>query len=97
MPRFEGRERGVLWGAEIGDLAGVEIEAMRFGWDVVIRGSVAEGARLEIIPIPGLGFCAECQRKVPVLERFDACPGCGGYDLEVTEGEQMKIKEIEVE
>ncbi|MEQ1712058.1 MAG: hydrogenase maturation nickel metallochaperone HypA, partial [Hyphomicrobium sp.] len=31
---------------EIGPLAGVEVEALRFGFDVVMRGSVAEGAVL---------------------------------------------------
>ena len=39
---------------EIGPLAGVEIEALRFGFDVVTRNSLAEGARLEIIEMSGV-------------------------------------------
>jgi hydrogenase nickel incorporation protein HypA/HybF len=34
---------------EIGTLAAVEPEALRFCFDVVTRGSCAEGARLEIV------------------------------------------------
>jgi len=34
---------------EIGQLAGVEPQAMAFCFDAVTRGSVAEGARLEIV------------------------------------------------
>jgi hydrogenase nickel insertion protein HypA len=45
-----------LW-LEIGALAGVEPDALRFGFDVVTRGSVAEGARLEIIEHPGQAWC----------------------------------------
>ena len=37
---------------EIGQLAGVEVEAMRFCFDAVTRGSLAEGANLEIIRLP---------------------------------------------
>ncbi len=39
---------------EVGRLAAVEIEALRFGFDVVMRGSLAEKARLEIIETEGL-------------------------------------------
>ncbi|WP_141104321.1 hydrogenase maturation nickel metallochaperone HypA, partial [Noviherbaspirillum denitrificans] len=38
---------------EIGALAGVEVEAMRFCFDAVVKDSVADGARLEIIESPG--------------------------------------------
>ena len=56
---------------EIGVLSGVEIEAMRFGFDVVIKGSIAEGARLEIIDIPGTAWCMQCMDTVAIRQRFD--------------------------
>jgi hydrogenase nickel incorporation protein HypA/HybF len=82
---------------EIGDLAGVEVEAMRFGFDVVTRGTLAEGAQLQIIERPGEAWCLQCAKTVPVKQRFDACPDCGSYQLQVTGGEEMRIKELEVE
>ena len=82
---------------EIGGLAGVEIEAMRFCFDAVTRGSLAEGARLEIIEVPGEARCMKCAKTVTVSQRFEACPDCGSYRLQVTGGEQMRIKELEVE
>ena len=82
---------------EIGGLSGVELEAMRFGFDVVVKDSLASGAKLEIIEIPGTAWCLHCARTVPVKQRFDACPGCGGYQLQVTGGDEMRIKELEVE
>ena len=82
---------------EIGSLAGVEIEAMRFGFDVVMKGSLADGARLEIIERPGQAWCLPCAKTVAVEQRFDACPECGSYQLQVTDGEEMRIKELEVE
>ena len=82
---------------EIGALSGVEIEAMRFGFDAVTRGSLAEGAVLEIISLPGTAWCLPCAREVEVAQRYDACSLCGGYQLQVTGGEEMRIKDLEVE
>jgi hydrogenase nickel incorporation protein HypA/HybF len=82
---------------EIGGLSGVEVEALRFGFDVVTRGTLAEGAALEIVELPGEAWCLQCSRTVPVKQRFDACPACGGYQLQVTGGEEMSIRELEVE
>ena len=82
---------------EIGALSGVEVEAMRFGFDVVMLGSMAEGAELEIIELPGTAWCLPCAREVEVAQRYDACPLCGGYQLQVTGGEEMRIKDLEVE
>ncbi len=81
---------------EIGGLSGVELDAMRFGFDAVTRGTLADHARLEIIEVPGQAWCMQCGKKVPLKQRFDACPDCGGYQLQVTGGEEMRIKELEV-
>jgi hydrogenase nickel incorporation protein HypA/HybF len=82
---------------EIGDLAGVEIEAMRFCFDAVTRNSLAEGSALHIINSPGLAWCMQCSKQVAIHQRFDECPDCGSYQLQVTSGDEMKIKELEVE
>ena len=82
---------------EIGELSGVEVEAMRFCFDVVMLGTLADGARLEIIHVPGQAWCTQCNKSVTVQQRFDPCPDCGGYPLQITDGEQMLIKELEVE
>ncbi|MET0089554.1 MAG: hydrogenase maturation nickel metallochaperone HypA [Candidatus Thiodiazotropha sp.] len=82
---------------EIGELSGVEVEAMRFGFEVVSRGSLADGATLEIIDVPGSARCMQCGKSVRVRQRFDACPDCGSYQIQVTGGEEMRIKELEVE
>jgi hydrogenase nickel incorporation protein HypA/HybF len=82
---------------EIGGLSGVEVEAMRFGFDVVMQGSLAEGAELEVVETPGEAWCLRCRKTVSVKQRFDACPACGAYPLQVTGGEEMRIRELEVE
>ncbi len=82
---------------EIGALAGVEPEAMRFSFDVIKRGTLAEAARLEIIEMPGQAWCLPCAKVIAIQQRFDACPDCGSYQLQVTGGEELRVKELEVE
>ena len=81
---------------EIGQLSGVEVEAMKFCFDAVTRDSIADGARLEIIALPGIGWCMACAKPVPMTEVFGECPQCGGYQLQVTGGTEMRVKELEV-
>ena len=82
---------------EIGELSGVEVEAMKFCFDAVTRDSVAQGARLEIITLPGTGWCMACALSVPRSEVFGECPHCGGHQMQVTGGTEMRLKELEVE
>ncbi len=82
---------------EIGDLSSVEPEAMLFSFDVVTKDSLADGAKLNIINVPGGAWCMQCSKNVTVKQRFDECPDCGSYQLQVISGDEMKIKELEVE
>lgn len=82
---------------EIGQLAAVEPEAMRFCFDAVMRDTLADGAKLEVIEVPGAGWCLDCARAVPMAERVDVCPHCGGVRLQPTGGLEMKVRELEVE
>lgn len=82
---------------EIGRLACVEPEALRFSFDVVARGTLAEGAALEIIETRPEAWCLACGHAVQVEERFDPCPDCGGYQLQLSGGDELRIKELEVD
>ena len=95
--KSQGFERVKTVWLEIGGLSEVEPEAMLFSFDAVTRGTLADHARLEIINIPGQAWCMQCSSNVEVKQRFDECPNCGSYQLQVVAGEEMKIKELEVE
>jgi len=95
--RSQGFSRVKTVWLEIGQLAGVEPEAMRFCFDVVTRETLADAARLEIVATPGQGWCMICGRPVPIAARFDACPDCGSYQVQPTGGMEMRVRELEVE
>ena len=82
---------------EIGPLAAVESEALRFCFDAVTRGTLAEQAQLDIIDLPGEAWCLACSSQVPITQRYDSCVHCGSFQLQVTWGDELRIKELEVE
>ena len=82
---------------EIGALAPVDLDAMRFCFDAVTRDSIAQGARLEIACKPGSAWCMQCSQSVPLQALYDDCPRCGGRQLQITSGQEMRLKELEVE
>lgn len=81
---------------EVGAFSGVEVEALRFGFDVAMAGSVAENAVLDIVEQAGSAWCLPCAQTVAISQRYDACPHCGSHQLQVTGGEELKIRELEV-
>ena len=82
---------------EIGALAAVEPEALRFCFDVVARGSAAEGSLLDIVTVPGRGRCLDCRQDIEVNELPALCPACGRTRIDVTAGNVMRLKELEVD
>jgi hydrogenase nickel incorporation protein HypA/HybF len=82
---------------DVGTLAGVEIPALEFAFEVVMRGSIAEDAILQINKLEAQAWCMQCAESIIVKERYDACPKCGSYQLQVSSGDEMKIKELEVD
>lgn len=94
--RNAGAARVVAVRLEIGTLSHVAPEALEFCFASVVRGTVADGARLEIDRAPGRGWCHDCGHEISVGSLTDPCPDCGGYKWQVTGGEEMRVKEMEV-
>ncbi|MDQ2089736.1 hydrogenase maturation nickel metallochaperone HypA [Marimonas arenosa] len=94
--RRAGADKVVAVWLEVGALSHVDPDALAFSFTAVVKGTLADGARLEIARLPGRAWCHDCGQAVPVKSLVDACPECGGYKLQVTAGEDMRVKEMEV-
>lgn len=79
---------------EIGRLSCVEPEALRFGFEAVMKDSLAENAELILTEQEGVGFCDRCSKQVPIANLYDPCVLCGNPFVTVTQGNEMKIKDL---
>ncbi|TVR81810.1 MAG: hydrogenase maturation nickel metallochaperone HypA [Rhodospirillales bacterium] len=82
---------------QLGALSCVAPEAIDFCFKAVSKGTMAEGARLELLREPGAAWCAACGETVTIKERYDPCPSCGSYELHVSRGDELRVKDLEVE
>lgn len=81
---------------EIGSLACVLPDALRFGFDVCAMGTAAEAATLEIVETPGRGRCAGCGEVYALASHFTPCPHCGGMVADLLGGEEMRLIAMEI-
>jgi len=80
---------------EIGALSGVVSDSVRFCFDACARGTRLEGARLDVVDVPGLGRCGSCRREMAMAELVGRC-ACGNPFLEVLRGRELRIRSVEV-
>ena len=90
----EGFSRVATLRLEVGRLAGVEVDALRFALDAIAPGSCLAGAAIEIDEPPGEAWCMPCARLTPIKERGDACAHCGGYQLQAVGGTELRVVEL---
>ena len=82
---------------EVGALASVEIESLRFALDSIAENTVLAGASIEIIQPSGSAWCLPCGQSVSITSRLDPCPKCGGYQLQPTGGTELRVVDMQVE
>ena len=80
----------------VGELAGVDVEALVFAWESVRKGTCMQNAPLVVERPEGRAWCMNCCRDVPLHRHGDPCPECGGYQLLPTQGHELQVLDVEV-
>jgi len=81
----------------IGALAGVDPDALRFAFEVVVPGTIAAGATLQIDAVPALAHCAACQQDfAPETGFIFQCPRCGTLSGQVSQGRELELFRLEL-
>ena len=81
----------------IGELASIVDESVQFCWDVVSKGTLAEGAELHFDRVPGRLRCTGCGRDFTLRGREYVCPCCAQSQVVVVGGDEFRLESIEVE
>lgn len=82
---------------EIGELSGVIPDAVEFCYEACTLETMLAGSRLIIEYIPGEGKCDDCAAVVKLDNMTFCCPACGGYAVQRIRGEELKVREVEIE
>ena len=79
--------------------------SLHTAFDLAARGTVAEGAVLEIIPVSGESRCLRCLPAAgqvgeigdPIAGPEGTCPNCGGWMVAGREVPEVMVHEVVVE
>ncbi|NJR56582.1 MAG: hydrogenase maturation nickel metallochaperone HypA [Acaryochloris sp. CRU_2_0] len=80
----------------VGDLSGVEPDALRFAFDVVTQGTIAEDAQLSIQSCPTVCYCNFCQTHFRPTELGYECPTCQTWSMSIVQGKELELASLEV-
>ncbi|MBL4682270.1 MAG: hydrogenase maturation nickel metallochaperone HypA [Pseudomonadales bacterium] len=80
---------------EIGKLSAIMPDAIRFCFDICAKGTVLDGAKLEILEIEGRAECNDCGSQMVLTQLAGHCR-CGSRNLTCIAGEELNVKEMEI-
>jgi hydrogenase nickel incorporation protein HypA/HybF len=81
----------------VGGLRQVVPETLEFYFAFVARGSVCEGARLEIELLEPRLRCERCEREWRLEDPSFRCATCGEAEVAIVAGNEFQVESIEVE
>jgi hydrogenase nickel incorporation protein HypA/HybF len=90
-----GQQVGLV-SVRVGRLRQVIPDTLEFYFGFVARGTVCDGARLELEVVEAVLRCRPCGREWGIEVPAFRCPTCGGSDVEIARGNEFLVESIEV-
>lgn len=84
-------------GIRIGELSGIEIEALTFAFSIIKKDTILENASLRFEIIPGEGTCRQCHQHFTLHQYGTPCPHCKSYHISITGGRELTITNLLVD
>lgn len=84
-------------GVRVGELSGVEPDALSFSFDALVVGSELGPLALEIEACPRRQCCPQCGRIFRVHDFDITCPDCGEDRTRCIGGEELEMIYLEME
>ena len=84
----------------IGALAGVDADALRLAFAVLVANGSPAGpwpsATLDLEAVPARCFCSDCAQPFTPIDVIHACPRCGHLSRQVLSGRELELVRLEV-
>jgi hydrogenase nickel incorporation protein HypA/HybF len=84
----------------IGELAGVDGDALRLAFAVVVANGADQelwrSATLDLETVPARCFCPDCSQPFRPPDVIHACPRCGRLSRELLAGRELELAALEV-
>ena len=83
---------------EFGEVSGIVTSYLYDYWNWYTKKfPLFEGSELKCETIPAITWCDDCKQTYPTVKYGKTCPHCGSGNTWLQQGNEMNIKQIEVE
>ena len=83
---------------EFGEVSGIVTSYLYDYWKWYTKKfPMFDGAELRCETIPAITWCDDCKQTYPTVKYGKTCPHCGSGNTWLRQGNEMNIKQIEVE
>lgn len=83
---------------EFGEVSGIVTSYLYDYWNWYTKKfPLFDGAKLLCEEIPAVTWCDDCKQTYPTVPYGKTCPHCGSGNTWLQQGNEMNIKQIEVE
>lgn len=83
-------------GLKLGEMAGVEVDALNFSFDILKKNTIAENSALKINRVPIQAQCNKCGKIFTVESYNFFCPECDGI-LILKSGCELLVEFVDCE
>ncbi len=89
--------RATRIGVRVGDLSGVDCDALSFSFEVLVKDTEFEKLTLDIQSCPVRYRCRKCEEAFTVNDYVTLCPRCNLPDTECVSGAELELAFLELE
>lgn len=82
---------------KLGEYSGVVPQCIQYYFDVISKGTVAEGAELKMERLPIVMRCQQCGWEGQIDKHHIQCPACTGTRLKLLQGREFYVESLEVD
>jgi hydrogenase nickel incorporation protein HypA/HybF len=92
-----GRRRVLRVGVKVGEISGVNADALEFCFGMTVKDTGLEGAALDLERIPVRFRCTACAAEFAAANFSVVCPSCGSTDARMVAGDELAVSYLELE
>jgi len=82
---------------DIGELSGVDYDALQFAMQCSEKSKLLENAKLVINKIPAKARCNTCNNEFDISDFFAECPECNSLEHDIYQGKELRIRSIKID
>ena len=82
---------------DVGTISGIIPDTLEFVWELAVKNTITEKAKLKINVITAKARCHDCKTEFDLEDVYSVCPSCNSNHIEIYQGKELLVRTIKIE